>query len=315
MEASETVRHLDSQRERTTLSSRAPHDLPPISPSARRLAHELHVDPATIQGTGRRGAITREDVERAAATNSKRTLLELPAAIAGPSATAAPTVQDRARRMRQAIATTMARSKREIPHYYLASTIDLQPAIDWLATENQRRGITDRLLYGVLLIKAVALALREVPELNGFWDRDQAVRKDDIHVGIAISLREGGLIAPAIHHTDKKGLGELMEAFRDLVVRARGSGLRGSELTDPTITVTSLGDQGVDTVFGVIYPPQVALVGFGKVVQRPWVVDGGLFVRHLVTATLSADHRVCDGHRGGIFLNTIARLLQEPAKL
>jgi len=154
-----------------------------------------------------------------------------------------------------------------------------------------------------------------VPELNSVWEAGHAVQKPSIHVGMAISLRQGGLIAPAIHETDRMSLEQLMRAFQDLVNRARSGGLRSSELSDPTITVTSLGDQGVDTVFGVIFPPQTAIVGFGKVVERPWSIRGGLMSRQVITATLSADHRVTDGHRGGRFLAAIDRLLQEPEKL
>jgi pyruvate dehydrogenase E2 component (dihydrolipoamide acetyltransferase) len=217
--------------------------------------------------------------------------------------------------MRQTIAAAMARSKREIPHYYLSTIIDMGRAITWLKEENLKRPVTDRLLYGVLLIKAVALALRQVPELNALWKDNAAVQSPDIHVGVAISLRQGGLVAPAIHHTDRQSLGELMRSFQDVVKRARAGTLRSSELSDPTITVTSLGEQGVETVFGVIYPPQVALVGFGKLADRPWVFDGQVVSRPVVTATLSADHRVTDGHRGGLFLSAVDRLLQEPGQL
>ena len=267
-----------------------------ISPAARQLATELGVDPSTLQGTGPDGAITREDVQRTAAAR-----LETPI--------------DRQARMRQTIAAAMARSKREIPHYYLSTTIDMGRAMTWLTEENLKRPVADRLLYGVLLIKAVALALRQVPELNGLWKGNAAVQSPDIHVGVAVSLRQGGLVAPAIHHTDKLSLGELMNRFLDVVKRARAGTLRSSELSDPTITVTSLGEQGVETVFGVIYPPQVALVGLGKIVERPWVIEGQVVSRPVVTASLSADHRVTDGHRGGLFLSAVDRLLQEPGQL
>jgi pyruvate dehydrogenase E2 component (dihydrolipoamide acetyltransferase) len=276
-----------------------------ISPSARQLARQLGIDLAMVQGTGRGGTILREDIERAAS-----------AQVAAPPPAAAPTpAPDRLTRMRQTIAAAMSRSKREIPHYYLSTTIDLHPALTWLAEENQKRPIMDRLLYGVLLLKAAALALREVPELNAVWDGDRVVPSRAIHLGVAISLRQGGLVAPALHDADHQSLDELMRNFRDLVNRARAGGLRSSELADPTITVTSLGEQGVETVFGIIYPPQVALVGFGKVVERPWVVGDQVVPHPLVTATLSADHRVSDGHRGGLFLAAIDRLLQEPGKL
>jgi len=209
----------------------------------------------------------------------------------------------------------MARSKREIPHYYLAHTIDLHGALAWLGEENARRPVPERLLAGVLLIKAVALALREVPELNGTWRGDHVEPGAGIHVGVAVSLRGGGLVAPALHDADRQPLGDLMRAFRDLVQRARSGGLRSSELSDPTITVTSLGEQGVESVFPIVYPPQVAIVGFGRIAERPWVVEGAVVPRPLVTATLAADHRVSDGHRGGLFLAAVERLLQAPERL
>jgi pyruvate dehydrogenase E2 component (dihydrolipoamide acetyltransferase) len=228
---------------------------------------------------------------------------------------AAEVALDRQARMRQAIAAAMARSKREIPHYYLSTTIDMSRAMAWLAQENLKRSVEDRLVYGVLLLKAVALALHEVPELNSVWVGGKAVPSAAVHLGVAISIRGGGLIAPALHDADRQSLGELMGKFRDLVQRARAGSLRSSELTDPTITVTSLGEQGVETVFGVIYPPQVALVGFGKLVERPWASEGQISSRPVITATLSGDHRVSDGHRGGLFLAAVDRLLQEPEKL
>ncbi|TKS63559.1 MAG: putative pyruvate dehydrogenase complex, E2 component [Nitrospira sp.] len=277
-----------------------------ISPAARKLAGELGMDPAFVQGTGPGGAITLEDIQRNAQT--RRQQPSTPPAFAGETG-------DRQTKMRQTIAAAMARSKREIPHYYLSTTIDLGRAMTWLQEENLTRPVADRLLYGVLLIKAVALALRQVPELNALWKENTAVQSPGIHVGVAISLRQGGLIAPAIHDTDKQSLGELMSRFQDIVKRARTGTLRSSELSDPTITVTSLGEQGVETVFGVIYPPQVALIGFGKVVERPWVIGKQVVSRPVVTASLSADHRATDGHRGGVFLSAVDRLLQEPGQL
>lgn len=275
-----------------------------ISPLARKIATELGVDPSTVTGTGPGGAITREDIERAAATARPA------AAPAGPRA-----LIDRQARMRQTIGAAMARSKREIPHYYLSTTIEMRRALSWLAEENVKRPVADRLLYGVLLIKAVALALREVPELNGVWRGGQYAESEAIHVGVAISLRQGGVVAPALHDANRLSLGDLMKGFRDLVQRARTGGLRSSELSDPTITVTSLGEGGAESVFGVIYPPQVAIVGFGKIVERPWSIEGQIVSRPVVTATLSADHRVTDGHRGGLFLAAVDRLLQEPRQL
>jgi pyruvate dehydrogenase E2 component (dihydrolipoamide acetyltransferase) len=132
---------------------------------------------------------------------------------------------------------------------------------------------------------------------------------------MGISLRQGGLIAPAILDAQDKDLLATMAAIKDLVARTRTLQLRSSEMSEATITVTALGDQGVESVYGVIYPPQVALVGFGKVVERPWAQGGMLGVRRIVHATLAADHRASDGHRGGLFLAAIDRYLQHPEEL
>jgi pyruvate dehydrogenase E2 component (dihydrolipoamide acetyltransferase) len=286
-----------------------------VSPLARKVAAQLGLDPTAIPGTGAGGVVTREDVERAAAARSGVASATAVAARGAAPAPAAARPRLDTARMRQAIAAAMTRAKREIPHYYLTHTIDLHAALAWLAEENARRPITDRLLYGVLLLKAVALGLREVPELNAVWRGDHAEPRGAVHLGVAISLRGGGLVAPALHDADRQPLGDLMRAFRDLVQRARSGGLRSSELSDPTITVTSLGEQGVESVHGIVYPPQVAIVGFGRVGERPWVVGGAVVARPLVTVTLSADHRVSDGHRGGLFLAAVERLLQAPERL
>ena len=278
------------------------------SPLARKRAQELGVDLSAIPGTGVDGSITVVDVERAAGS------VKPSAAPTTPAPPVTPKGLDLGA-MRRVIAAAMARSKREIPHYYLSTTIDMRRFFDWLAAENAKRPVTKRLLYSALLIRAVALALRSTPELNGFWIDDGFKASEGIHIGVAISLRQGGLINPAMHDVDKKHLDELMENMLDLVNRARTGHLRSSELSDGTITVTNLGEQGVETVFGVIYPPQVALVGFGKITERPVASNGMVGVRPMIDATLAADHRVSNGHRGGRFLLAIDRLLQEPEKL
>jgi pyruvate dehydrogenase E2 component (dihydrolipoamide acetyltransferase) len=276
-----------------------------VSPAARRLAEEHHIDLATMTGSGPDGAITLDDVRAAAKP-------EQPAPSEG---------QPRPRgkldlaAMREAIAAAMSRSKRTIPHYYLGHDIDLTPAAGWLAARNAELPPDGRLLMGVLLIKAVAVTLHAFPELNGF-DRDGRFEPSEaIHIGTATAIRGGGLVAPAIHDADQLDLATLMDRLRDLVARVRGGSLRSSELSDPTITVSSLGERGVQCLYGIIYPPQVAIVGFGTPQLRPWVVDDGIVPRTLVTATLSADHRHSDGHRGALFLAKLAERLQEPDTL
>lgn len=297
-----------------------------VSPAARRRARELGIDADRLLGSGIDRSVTLADVERAASQPRPAGVRVASAAAAAPVETVATTVPatpaaPAARRgfdpaqMRQAIAVAMSRSKREIPHYYLAETIDLDAASRWLEAGNAGRPAEDRILPAVLLLKATALAVKEVPQLNGFHV-DGAYRPSEaIHIGWAIALRGGGLVAPAIHHADRKTVPQLMVELRDLVQRARSGGIRSSELTDPTITITSLGDRGVDAVLGVIHPPQVAMVGFGRVALRPWVVGGGIMPRPLTQVSLAADHRVSDGHLGSRFLTAIGRALQAPETL
>lgn len=271
-----------------------------ISPSARKLAAELGVDLATVQPATADGVITREDIGRAAS---------------GGKAAAQKPATDWRVQMRAAIAAAMSKSKREIPHYYLATEIDVTPVMAWLEQENLKRSVSERLLAVVPMMKAVALALREVPGLNGFWTDGGFQPAPAVHLGMAIAMRGGGLVAPAIHDADRKSLDQLMAELRDLINRVRGGRLKSSEMTDPTVTLTSLGDQGVEIVYGVIYPPQVAIIGLGRTTERPRVEQGKIVARKVLTATLAADHRASDGHRGALFLAALDRLLQQPEQL
>lgn len=282
-----------------------------ISPAARRLAQSLAVDVEAVTGTGPQGAVTINDVEHAAA-NIKAAEPPTPVSVPAQGLSPKELAVKRGAEMRRSIAAAMSRSKREIPHYYLAHEIVFDNALSWLSERNAQRSITERLLPAVLQLKAVALAARRFGEFNGFWRNDTFEPAEAVHVGVAISLRGGGLVAPAIHDVTDKKPDELMANLTDLVARARAFSLRSSEMSDPTITVTNLGDQGVDSVFGVIYPQQVALVGFGKPTQRVRAVGGGIRIATTVQATLAADHRASDGHRGALFLAAIDEALQQP---
>ena len=301
-----------------------------VTPRARRLAAEHGLDPGALQGTGPEGTVTGDDVERAAAArpaappapaapappeSEARAPTPTPAPATAPRAPRAEASDERYAAMRRAIAAAMAKSKREIPHYYLHQPIDLEPALRWLEDRNLERPLPERVLPAILLLRASVLALQDVPALNGFWRDDRFEPAERIHLGLGISLRQGGLIAPAILDAQDKDLTGLMAAVRDLVARTRTLQLRSSEMSEATVTVTALGDQGVESVYGVIYPPQVALVGFGRIVERPWARDGMLAVRRVVQATLAADHRASDGHTGGLFLAALDRHLQHPEEL
>lgn len=259
-----------------------------ITPRARGLAQKLGIDIQTIKGTGPSGEIIESDIQKLV---SKETPKEEPLVSVIVS-------------MQKVIAAAMTKSKREIPHYYISNEIDMTSSLAWLEKHNSSKPPQQRIIYAVLLIKALALAAKDHPEFNGFWIDGSFKKASDVNVGIVISLRQGGLLAPAICHSDQMNLEELMSSLTDLVARARAGNLRSSEVSDSTITMTNLGETGADSVFGVIYPPQVAIIGFGKINSR----------RGIITS-LSGDHRVSDGHRGSLFLKTIGQYLQSPEKL
>jgi pyruvate dehydrogenase E2 component (dihydrolipoamide acetyltransferase) len=286
--------------------------MPGVSAVVARLARHLKVDLSTVTGTGPGGDITRADVE-AAAVGPAAGASEVTPPAAAPAAATGAAAEPRS--MRQVIADVMSKSKREIPHYYVTHDIDVRAMTELLTRHNLERPVSERVLPAAYLLKAVALAAREVPDLNGTWVDRAFQPAEHVHLGVAIRMREGGLVAPAIFDADTLSVEDLMRQLQDLVGRVRSGGLRGSELSAPTITVTQLGDQGVDSVTGVINPPQVAMVGLGRPRERPWAVDGMLCVRPVVTSTLAADHRATDGIVGARFLATLDRLLQNPEEL
>ncbi|MGZ5415557.1 MAG: dihydrolipoamide acetyltransferase family protein [Nocardioides sp.] len=296
-----------------------PAALPPrttrtqVSPYARRLAAELGVDVDRLDSGN--GAIHALDVVAAAASRAEPGAAVPTEALAGAQPAPASVIPLGHRPGRAAIAALMARSKREIPHYYVAQTVDLGTATEWLHRTNRSRAVTDRIVPAAAILRATALAAREIPELNGFWVDGAFVRGEAVHLGVAVSVRDGALVTPAIRNAADLVLSDLMAALRDLVRRARAGRLTRAEMADPTLTVTDLGDQGVEELIGAIYPPQVALLGVGRIVERPWAVHGLLGVHPVVRLTLSGDHRATDGVTGSGFLATIDRLLQHPEEL
>jgi pyruvate dehydrogenase E2 component (dihydrolipoamide acetyltransferase) len=278
------------------------------SPLARRIATENNIDLSLIKGTGEEGAITKEDVELAISQRSepeKSTGIEIPV----PEKISTPVETIRA-----AVAAAMSKSNREIPHYYLEKKIDMTLATAWLLEANKKRAVKDRLLPAVLLIKAVAKSLQDFPDLNAVWENGLQPKKE-INIGFVVSLRDGGIIVPALHQVNVKTVDEIMAALNDIIPRARALKLRSSELSDSTITITNIGQDGVETVYGVIYPPQVAIIGFGSVSEEPFAANGMLGIRSVLHVTLAGDHRATDGLTGSRFLVALDKNLQNPESL
>jgi pyruvate dehydrogenase E2 component (dihydrolipoamide acetyltransferase) len=282
------------------------------SPAARKFAAEHGIALAAIQGSGPDGAILFVDVEAASqvkAAAQGKGIAPMAKPVAG--ASRAPAADG----MRAAIAAAMGRSKREIPHYYLGHKVDVTIAVAWLAKRNAERKPEERAVFAALLLKAMARALASFPEFNGTYDGGHFKPSAPVHFGMAIALRGGGLIAPAIHDCADLSLDALMPQLRDLTNRVRAGRFRSSELADATITLTSLGERGVDWVQPIIYPPQVAIFGAGSPALRPWVVGEELLPRQICELTLAADHRVSDGHRGALLLRAVDANLQSPETL
>ncbi|PNV83568.1 MAG: 2-oxo acid dehydrogenase subunit E2 [Sulfurimonas sp.] len=262
-----------------------------ISPAARKKAKEAGVKLSEVQGGKKE--IHLRDIK----------------------SETAPKKSERSSSMRQAIAKAMSLSNAQIPHYYLSSSINMSPALKWLEEVNRNRAIQERILPAALLIQAVVHALKEVPELNGFWRDDALEISKEINPGIAIALRKEGLITPAILNAHEFNLDGMMKSLGSLIERTRSGKLRNSEITEQTITITNLGDLGAESVFGVIYPPQVALVGFGRIMDAPWAEGDTLSVRKVLQATIAGDHRATDGRIGGKFLDKLNQILQTPQEL
>ncbi|HEY4628138.1 MAG TPA: dihydrolipoamide acetyltransferase family protein [Flavobacterium sp.] len=278
------------------------------SPLARRIASENNIDLTLIKGTGEEGAITKEDVELAISQQlepQKSIGIEIPVQ---------KKINTSVETIRAAVAAAMSKSNQEIPHYYLEKKIDMTLATAWLLEANKKRVVKDRLLPAVLLIKAVAKSLKDFPDLNAVWENGLQPKKD-INIGFVVSLRNGGIIVPALHQANAKTVDEIMTALNDIIPRARALKLRSSELSDSTITITNIGQDGVDTVYGVIYPPQVAIIGFGSVSEEAFAANGMLGIRSVLNVTLAGDHRATDGLTGSRFLVALDKNLQNPESL
>ena len=313
-----------------------------VTPRARRIAAERGIDLTHAIGTGGAGVVLGADVERAAEALAAEPTTGPPEPESGPAATTQTTVPttlassasrhpagpaeartpagtaaqaDKKAAMRTAIANLMSRSNAEIPHYYVSQTIDLGTAMPWLRTHNATLPVAKRVLPAALFLRATVLAAAAVPDLNGHWVEGALRPAERIDLGVAVATRGGGLVTPAIPDAGPLRIDDLMAALSDLVVRARRGALRQAEMAGASITVSSLGETGPDALYGVIFPPQVALVGIGGIVERPWAVNGMLTVRPTVTVVLAADHRASDGRTASAFLATFAHALQNPEEL
>ncbi|MDO9181088.1 MAG: dihydrolipoamide acetyltransferase family protein [Bacteriovorax sp.] len=268
-----------------------------VSPAAKKMCEDNHIDFKQMIGTGKEGEITLQDVENKLQSTKVEKIFS-------------------GKNLRQAIASLMSRSKKEVPHYYLKKRIHLDLLMKWQDETNRNVDPSRRLLTPVLLMKAVINSLKKYPEMNGIYKDENFAFSTNIHLGFAIAFKEGGVLVPAILDADAMSILELNAAVLDLITRARDGHLKSRELSEGTFTITNIGDLGSDEVFGIIFPPQVALIGIGHIRKEP-IIDSQDLVRagFVVDITLSADHRVSDGILGAKFLNEIDKNLNSPSSL
>jgi pyruvate dehydrogenase E2 component (dihydrolipoamide acetyltransferase) len=287
-----------------------------ISPVARRMADERGIDVSTLRGSGPDGRIIRRDVEAAqsqgqAAAGERATAPAPSRPPASASAASGPVTQSK---MRQAIARRMSQSKREAPHYYLLAKVDMTDAVAFRRDVNDTVGEDARVSINDLIVRAAALALRAYPDLNVTYTGEQMVRQPRQNICIAIAL-DDGLIAPAIIDAGAKPLVQIAAESSDLAERAKNGRMRPEELNDGTFTVTNLGAYGIETLIGIIQPPQTAILGVGSAIDAPVARDGAVVIRTMLEVALSADHRTTDGAYGARFLAELKRILEHPLSL
>lgn len=311
-----------------------------ISPVAKRIANQAGLDVALLKGSGPDGRILRRDVEAAAA--SKQTPAAQPArqpeaaAVAPPEqqpATAAPVTPPTPQaaapapatrpqlaapqalsKIRQAIARRMTLSKQTQPHYYLTLDIDMTAAMKFREQLNSSASETQRVSVNDLVVKACAIALERHPKFNAEFGENGLIMHDRINIDIGIALDEG-LIAPAILDCAHKSLGRIATESKDLIERAKTGHLRADEYSEGTFTITNLGAYGVETLIGIINPPQAAILGVGSVMDQAVVREGQVVAAKVMKVALSADHRVSDGAEGARFIKEIQGLLENPVSL
>jgi pyruvate dehydrogenase E2 component (dihydrolipoamide acetyltransferase) len=301
---------------------RAPGERLRASPLVKRLAEEHGIDLNQVAGTGPGGRIINKDIQPYV-TGEKTA----PAAAAAPAAqpaqqpaTAAQepsgkgTLVDLAR-IRRVTGKRMTESKRDIPHYYVTSSVNMDAAMEFRSSINASlESSGTKVSVNDLIVKAAALALRDHPEVNTSWEVDNLYQHDSIDINIAIAI-DGGLIAPFVPAADGKSLGAIARMTKDLGRRAREGGLTPEEYQGGTFTISNLGMFDVDEFIAVINPPQAAILAIGSVHETPVVKDGKVKVGHVMKITLSADHRALDGATVATFLQSVKAYLENPVLL
>jgi pyruvate dehydrogenase E2 component (dihydrolipoamide acetyltransferase) len=282
------------------------------SPLAKRLARERGIDIGGVKGTGTGGRIIRRDVEATVPGASKRYV------VASGEFKDEPLTM-----MREAIAKRLAQSNVEAPHFFLTVEVRMENAIAFRESLNafstkgepaSGGGKDNKISFNDIIVKACAAALQEHPDVNATFMKDKIRIFGDVHIGVAVAI-EDGLITPVIRDVEKKGLREISAESKDLAARAREKKLKPEEYSGSTFTISNLGMFGVDEFTAIINPPEAAILAVGAIVEKPVAEDGQIKIGKRMRMTLSSDHRVVDGALAAEFMQTLKRILENPAAL
>jgi pyruvate dehydrogenase E2 component (dihydrolipoamide acetyltransferase) len=271
------------------------------------MAAEQGIDLASVPGSGPEGRVVARDLEAGAgraATAQPGRAAGAARGPAGPAFTDVPLTQ-----IRKTIARRLAQSIGPIPTFYLTTEVDMERAAE--AREALLAAGGEKVSYNDIIIKAVAMALRQHPACNAWWQDDHIRYWNEVHVSMAVAI-EDGLITPVIRHTDLKSLREIAAESRDLAGRARERKLKPEEYTGGTFSVSNLGMLDIHEFTAVINPPETGIIAVGRMVEQPVVHQGAIAVRRRMRLTMSCDHRVIDGATGAQFLRTLKRMLENP---
>jgi pyruvate dehydrogenase E2 component (dihydrolipoamide acetyltransferase) len=288
------------------------------SPLARRMAEQAGLDLAAVKGSGPNGRIVKRDIEAAlsagVAAPTAAPTARAPAAPT-PAVPSAPVTADYEEvplnAMRKTIARRLTESKQTVPHFYLSVDCTLDRLLE-LRKDLNSRSDAYKISVNDFVIRAVALALKRHPDINSQWAETALLRHRRVDVAVAVALPNAGLITPVVRDADRKGLAEIAGEMKDLAARARDGKLMPEDYQGGTFSISNLGMFGIDEFVAVINPPQAGILAVGTGKQRPVVMDGAVAVATVMTATLSADHRVFGGAEGAAFLDTFRQLIEDP---
>lgn len=284
------------------------------SPLARRMAKELGYDLSRIKGTGDGGRIVKRDIENYQPDTS--TAATVPASATGALA-GAPIGQEAyeevpVSQMRKTIAKRLAESKFSAPHFYLTMEINMDKAIAARKSMNETAPV--KISFNDLVVKAVAMALRQHPKVNSSWLGDKIRYNKHIHIGVAVAVEEG-LLVPVVRFADQKTLATISAEIKELAGMAANKQLQPQHWEGNTFTVSNLGMFGIEEFTAIINPPDACILAVGGIKQTAVVQDGQLVPGNVMKVTLSCDHRVVDGATGAAFLKTLKELLEEPVRM